>query len=93
MGLKDQLADDMENVFLNPNEFADMVIIDDQEVPALLTERFGNNSELELVLTVHSSIVLSYESIIVINEKKYGIMSEPYDGRHGSVSFTLGKML
>lgn len=93
MSLKDQLADDMQNVFMNTNELADSVTIDGVSVSGFLLERSGNEGELVYVLKVASSTAITDYSVIVANGKTYGVANGPHDDGFGSVTVVLGTPL
>lgn len=90
MNFKDQLAADMENTFMNPNELADSVTIDGIEASGFLLERSGNEGELVYVLKVASSTDITSESVIVANGKTYGVMSDINNDGFGGVTVILG---
>lgn len=90
MSLKDQLAADMENVFMNSNELADSVTIDGVAVSGFLLERSGEMEELVNVLKVASSTVITADSVIIANGKTYGVANGPHNDGFGGVTVVLG---
>ncbi len=90
MNLKDQLAADMENVFMNPDELANSVTIDGVEASGFLLERSGNEGELVYVLKVASSTAITSDSVIVANGKTYGVENGPHDDGFGGLTVVLG---
>lgn len=90
MIFKDQLAADMENVFMNSNELADSVTIDGIAVSGFLLEQSGEMEELVNVLKVASSTAITADSVIIANGKTYGVASGPHDDGFGSVTVILG---
>jgi len=90
MSLKDQLVSDMENVFMNSNEFADSVTIDGTPVSGFLLEQSGEYEELVNVLKVASTTLVTPDSVIVAKGKTYGVSSGPHDDGFGSVTVILG---
>lgn len=90
MSLKDQLAADMENVFMNSNELADSVTIDGVAASGFLLERSGNEGELVYVLKVASSTAVTEDSVIVANGKTYGIVSKLHNDGFGGITVELG---
>lgn len=93
MNFKAQLASDMENVFLNPNEFGTSITIDWVEAKGFLLEQSGEYEELVNILTVSSNTVVSSTSVIVIGGKTYGINGVPKPDGFGSIKIILGTML
>lgn len=90
MSLKDQLAADMENVFMNSGELADSVTIDGVPAAGFLLERSGSENELVYVLNVSSSTLITSDSVIVANGKTFGVVSGPHDDGFGNVTVVLG---
>ncbi|MEW5832146.1 MAG: hypothetical protein AB1763_04850 [Campylobacterota bacterium] len=93
MSLKDQLAADMENVFMNSEELANSLTIDGVVISGFLLEQSGEMEELVNVLKVASSVVISADSVIVANGKTYGVASGPHDDGFGSKTVVLGTPL
>lgn len=93
MSLKDQLASDMENVFMNPNEFADSVTIDGVVTAGFLLEHSGEYEELVQILKVASTTSVTSYSVIVIGSKTYGVNGVPLDDGFGSKTIILGERL
>ncbi|MDP3267393.1 MAG: hypothetical protein Q8M39_11260 [Sulfuricurvum sp.] len=90
MSFKDQLADDMENVFMNPDELADSVTIDGVATAGFLLEHSGEYEELVNVLKVASNTAITTDSVIIAKGKTYGVASGPHDDGFGSVTVILG---
>lgn len=90
MSFKDQLAADMENVFMNTDELADSVTIDGELVSGFLLEQSGEMEELVNVLKVASSTVITADSVIIAKGKTYGVASGPHDDGFGGVTVVLG---
>lgn len=93
MNLKDQLAADMENVFMNSKELADSVTIDGALISGFLLEQSGEMEELVNVLKVASSTAITADSVIIAKGKTYGVASGPHDDGFGSVTVVLGTPL
>jgi hypothetical protein len=93
MLLKDQLAADMENVFMNPDELADSVTIDGVATAGFLLEHSGEYEELVQILKVASTTSVSSDSVILIGSKTYGVNGEPLDDGFGSKTIILGERL
>lgn len=93
MNLKDQLAADMENVFMNPNELANSVTIDGVSASGFLLEHSGNEGELVFVLKVASSTVITENSVIVANGETYGVANGPHNDGFGGLTVVLGGLV
>lgn len=93
MSFKDQLAADMENVFMNSEELANSVTIDGEPVAGFLLEQSGEMEELVNVLKVASSTAITADSVIIAKGKTYGVASGPHDDEFGLVTFVLGTPL
>lgn len=76
MSLKDQLADDFEKVFMNKDEFADVIMVDGVEVYGIFEEESDGYNETPLLYVRFSeSVIVTDTSKIGINGKMYGVIS------------------
>jgi len=76
MSFKDQLADDFEKVFMNKDEFADVIMVDGIEVAGIFEEESnGYNDTPLLYVRFSESVIVTDASKIVIGEKTYGVIS------------------
>ena len=76
MNFKDQLAADFRNVFLNTNEFGDVITLDGVEVAGVFEEESNGYNETPLLYVRFSeSVIVTDTSKIGINGKMYGVIS------------------
>jgi len=93
MSFKAQLTADMDNVFLNTNEFAESITIDGVEAKGFLLEHSGEYEERVTMLKISATHVVTSESVIVIGTKTHGVIGDPFNDGFGSVTVTLGDPL
>ncbi|MDD2826939.1 MAG: hypothetical protein PHF52_08495 [Sulfurospirillaceae bacterium] len=93
MNFKDQLRDDFKKVFLNKDEFADVIMVDGIEADGIFEEESnGYNDTRLLYVRFLESVIVTDASKIIIGEKTYGVISiEP--SKHGEKIVFLGDVL
>ena len=74
MSFKNQLADDFEKIFMNKDEFADTIVIDGSEVSGIFEEVSGEYEEAVPTISIASSVIISEESIVVVNGRTYCVV-------------------
>lgn len=75
MNFKDQLAADMEKVFMNKDEVADTIFIDGVEVAGIFKENGGEYEESVPTISIAASVVITEASVISVEEKIYSVIS------------------
>ena len=93
MNFKYQLRDDFKKVFLNKDEFADVIMVDGIEANGIFEEESnGYNDTTILYVRFSESVVVTDASKIIIGEKTYGVISiEP--PKYGERIVFLGDVL
>ena len=74
MSFKNQLADDFEKIFMNKDAFADTIVIDGSEVSGIFEEVSGEYEEAVPTISIASSVIISEESIVVVNGRTYCVV-------------------
>lgn len=87
MNLKDQMTEDMKNVFLNENEFAIAMTIDGISVFGIFTLNSGSYDEGVPTAILSSDIQVDEQSIVSIEGRNYSVISV------GSIEFGQRKIL
>lgn len=75
MSFKSQLADDFEKVFMNKDEFADVILVDGVEVYGIFEENSGEYEEVVPTISISSSVAISKASVIVVNDVTYCVVA------------------
>lgn len=75
MNFKDKLNADFEKVFLNKDEFADVILIDGIEVNGLFEENSGEYEEAITTIRIASSSSVSETSEVVVRGRTYSVIS------------------
>lgn len=93
MNFKDQLTGDFEKVFMNKDEFADVIMVDGVEAVGIFEEESnGYNDTRLLYVRFSESVIVTDTSKIIIGGKTYGVISiEP--PKHGERIVFLGDVL
>lgn len=91
MNFKDQMTEDMRNVFLNENEFAVPVNIDGIDTQGFLIKNSAVYDEGVITLILSSSVTVSESSRVTIEGKTYSVIS--YVDEFGQKSVLLGSLL
>lgn len=90
--LKDQLVTDMDQVFMNPSEFADTVMIDGIEASGFFNMNKGEYEEGIPTLILSASQLISSNSVVIAIGKTYGVL-DIVPNRTGGLKVTLGNKL
>lgn len=91
MTFAQQITEDFEKVFLNSDEFADVIIIDGVEQKGFYSKKSGEYDEEEEFLRVSAQLDVSETSSIVIDGKTYGVVS--ISEKNGEKIILLGEAL
>lgn len=92
MNFKAQLISDMDQVFMNPNELADPIMIDWVETSGFFDLNGGEYEEGIPILILSASQLIWRHSKVFIYGKTYGVIDMVPD-RSGGIKVTLGEHL
>jgi len=92
MNFKDQMTEDMKNVFLNENEFAIPMTIDGLACLGIVEKNAGGYDEGVFTLIISSTTSISESSSVVVYGKSYSVLSYE-DDLFGERKVILGGVL